>query len=81
MGLARLAVAKKDWAAAERRYGAVVDEYPDSKFVPEAIYYRGVSRYSSTHDGAELAKTGATLKEKFDGNEWQLRSIPWLEDH
>ena len=81
MGLGRVAFMKKDWAAAERHLKRVIDEFPDSKFAPQAVYYRGVSRYSASHDGAELGNTAATLKEKFQGNEWQLRSIPWLQDH
>ena len=81
MGLGRVAFMKKDWAAAERRFNRVIDEFPDSKLAPQAVYYRGVSRYSASHDGAELGNTAAALKEKFQGNEWQLRSLPWLQDH
>ena len=80
MGLARVAFIKKDWADAERRYTAVIDNQPDSYYAPQAVYYRGVSRYSATHDAAELAKTGKVLTEQYPGNEWQLRSIPWLHE-
>lgn len=80
MGLARVSFMKKDWTAAETRYTAVAENYPDSKFAPEAIYYRGVSRYSTSHDSGELANTAKELQEKFSGNEWQLRSIPWLKE-
>ena len=81
MGLGRVAFMKKDWAAAEQHFNRVADEFPDSKFAPQAVYYRGVSRYSGSHDGTELGSTAAALKERFQGNEWQLRSIPWLQDH
>jgi outer membrane protein assembly factor BamD (BamD/ComL family) len=80
LGLARVAFMKKDWAAAETHYAKVIDQHPNSKFIPEAIYYKGVSRYSGSHDGSELAKTAATLNEKFPSTEWQLRSIPWLKE-
>ena len=80
MGLARVAFMKKDWAAAETYLGDVINDHPESKFVPEAIYYKGVSRYSTVHDSAELAKTASTLNDQFAGNEWQLRSIPWLKE-
>ena len=78
MGLARLALSRKDWADAERRYAAVAENFPDSKYAPQAVYYRGVSRYSGSHDHNDLGSTADALKEKFEGNEWQLRSIPWL---
>lgn len=80
MGLGRVAFMKKDWATAEQHFTRVTEDFPHSKFAPQAVYYRGVSRYSASHDGAELGNTAAALNEKFAGNEWQLRSIPWLQD-
>ena len=40
MGLARVALMRKQWDEAERRYAQVVERYPDSKVAPEAIYWR-----------------------------------------
>ena len=80
LGLARVAFMKKDWATAERHYTDILEKHPDSKFAPEAIYYKGVSRYSASHEGSELAATASVLNEKFPGNEWQLRSLPWLKE-
>ena len=78
MGLARVAFTKKEWAEAERRYAAIAESYPNSYYAPQAVYYRGVSRYSASHDSAELAGTAETLEEKYRGTEWHLRSLPWL---
>jgi hypothetical protein len=58
----------------------VLNEFPDSQFAPQAVYYRGVSRYSGSHDHNELGNTAKTLAERFPGDEWQLRSIPWASD-
>ena len=80
LGLARVAFMKKNWAEAERRFAEILERFPNSKFVPEATYYKGVSRYSASHDGGELAATAKTLNDKFRGDEWQLRSIPWLQE-
>jgi hypothetical protein len=80
MGLARVAFSKKEWAEAEKWYADVAEKHPDSFYAPQAIYYRGVSRYSASHDGAELANTAATLIEKHPATEWQIRSIPWLKE-
>ena len=80
LGLARIAFMKKDWGVAETHFAKVLEEHPDSKFIPEATYYKGVCRYSTSHDSAELANTAATLNEKYPGNQWQLRSIPWLKE-
>jgi hypothetical protein len=80
LGLARVAFMNKDWATAEKHFSNVLDQFPSSKFAPEAIYYHGVSRYSASHDGGELARTAATLNEKYVGDQWQLRSLPWLRE-
>jgi hypothetical protein len=80
MGLARVAFMKKDWADTESHLDNVLNAHSNSTFVPEAIYYKGVSRYSSSHDSTELAKTANYLNEEFPGHEWQLRSIPWLKE-
>lgn len=80
LGLARVAFMKKDWASAEEHFNNVLERHAGSKFAPEAVYYKGVSRYSASHDGGELAKTAEELNEKFPGNEWQLRSLPWLSE-
>src|SRR5688572_33157470 len=76
MGLGRVAFMNKDWAAAEKHFNRVSRDFAESRFAPQAVYYRGVSRYSASHEGAELGNTATALKEKFEGNEWQLRSIP-----
>ena len=80
MGLGRVAFMRKEWAEAERHFATIAIDHPESKFAPQAVYYRGVSRYSASHDGAELAKTARMLEEKYPGNEWQLRSVPWLQE-
>jgi hypothetical protein len=80
MGLARLSLAKKDWANAEQRFDAVINDHSQSRYVPQAIYYRGVSRYSTSHDSTDLSNTATELSASHSGNEWQLRSIPWLKE-
>lgn len=80
LGLARVAFMKKDWATAEKHYTNVLEDHSSSKFVPEATYYKGVSRYSASHEHTELTDTAETLNQRFPGNEWQLRSIPWLKE-
>ena len=77
LGLARVAFMRKDWAVAEKHYANVVNEFPESKFAPEAVYYLGVSRYSASHDGEDLANAAKTLAEKYPDSAWRLRSLPW----
>lgn len=77
MGLARVAFMHKQWADAERRYAQVVERYPDSKVAPEAVYWRGVSRYKRTNDHMVLGEVPEQLKEKYADSVWALKASVW----
>lgn len=78
MGLARVEFMRKNFADAERRYADVVAHDPKSTYSPEALYWRGVSRYSGSHDGTALGETAQKLTEKYPDSQWAMRSLPWL---
>lgn len=78
MGLARVALMRKDWPDAERRYAGIVERFPNSKFAPEAVYWNGVCRYKATHDHLTLGEFAKTFTEKYQDSIWALKSEPWL---
>lgn len=77
LGLARVAFMNKNWAEAERRYGEVLDRYPDSKAAPEALYWKGVSHYKATNDHTILGELPAMFKEKYPDSAWALKTLAW----
>lgn len=77
LGLARVAFMHKRWANAERIYADVAEDYADTAVAPEAIYWRGVSHYKVTNDHTVLGEVAAELSQKYPGNEWMLKSLPW----
>ena len=77
MGLARVAFMSKQWAAAEQKYAQIVDRYPDSKVAPEAIYWKGVSRYKQTNDHTVLGEVPEQLKGKYADSLWALKASVW----
>jgi hypothetical protein len=77
MGLGRVAFMHKKWADAERTYAGVAENYADTAVAAEAIYWRGVSRYKATNDHTVLGEVARELGEKYPGNEWTLKSLPW----
>jgi TolA-binding protein len=77
MGLARVAFMRKNWPDAEGRYTAIVDRFPDSKFAPEAVFWKGVCRYKATNDHNALADVADTFREKYQDSIWALKSVPW----
>ncbi len=79
MGLARVALMRKDWPDAERRYAEVIERYPDSKFAPKAVYWQGVSHYKATNDHTALGDVAKTFTEKYQDSIWALKSLPWLD--
>jgi Tetratricopeptide repeat len=79
IGLARVAFMNKHWADAERMYAAVVDQYPDSKVAPEALYWKGVSHYKATNDHTVLGEMPGQFQEKYPDSFWGLKTAAWVE--
>ena len=77
MGLARVAFTHKRWADAERMYARVVEQYPDTKVAPEAVYWRGVSHYKATNDHTVLGELPGQFKEKYPDSAWALKASVW----
>ena len=77
MGLARVAFTHKQWADAEQRYAEVVERYPGSKVAPEAVYWRGVSRYKATNDHTVLGEVASALSERYRDSVWALKASVW----
>ena len=77
LGLARVAFMSKAWADAESRYAAVLEKYPQSKSAPEALYWKGVSRYKATSDHTVLGELPSQFREKYPDSLWALKTIAW----
>lgn len=78
MGLARVAFMSKDWADAERRYAEIVDRYPNTKSAPEALYWKGVSRYKATNDHTVLGEMPGQFQQKYSDSIWALKTAAWV---
>ena len=77
LGLARVAFMHKRWADAEGRYSAIVQNYPDSATAPEALYWRGVSRYKATNDHTALGELAPEFKQKYQKSIWAEKASVW----
>ena len=77
MGLARVALTHKKFADAEKAYAAIIEKHSATGVVPEALYWRGVCHYKATNDHTVLGEVAKELAEKFPGDEWTLKSVPW----
>lgn len=77
MALARLAVLRKDWNDAGKRFAHVVEAYGDTSVAPEALYWRDVAKYSATHDHIPLQNVAKELKQRFPESVWTKKASVW----
>jgi hypothetical protein len=77
LGLGFLAVNKKDWSTARQEFEHVVEKYPDTDAGPEALYWTGVAKYSSSHDATELKNLGRQFRERYTDTAWAKRASIW----
>ena len=77
IGLARVAVMKKQWPDAEKLFQQVLDKYPNTPVAPAAVYWLGVSKYQRTHDHHALGNVVTELKQRYPDSAWNKRAIPW----
>ncbi|MGD8613948.1 MAG: hypothetical protein PVI93_23235 [Desulfobacterales bacterium] len=64
----------KKYTQAEPIFKEVFEQHPLSQFAPEALYYRGVSRYLNSHEVDELKEDWIMLQRFYPQSTWSLRS-------
>jgi hypothetical protein len=64
----------KKYAEAEPLFKVVFEQHPRSQFAPEALYYRGASRYLNSHEVKELKEDWIILQRFYPQSAWSLRS-------
>jgi thioredoxin-related protein len=77
LALAKIAFETSQYAEAAELFDRIVRDHPVSEQVPQAIYFRGVSRKKLTKDDSYLDKTAEELKDSFPDSEWTMRTDPW----
>jgi len=75
--LARMALMRKHWPEAERRYGHIAETYPDTTMAAEAIYWRGVSRYRQSNDHTALGSVATELTARYPDSLWRAKASVW----
>jgi hypothetical protein len=77
LALGYTAVARKKWEVAEREFTTAAEEFPDTEVAPEGMYWAGVSRYSASHDAAELKALRKALESRYPDTSWATRASVW----
>jgi TolA-binding protein len=77
IGLARISFMDKQWVDAEQGYAQVIERYPETAAAPEAVYWRGVSRYKRTNDHTVLGGVAKELGERYPQSVWAQKASVW----
>jgi hypothetical protein len=77
LGIAKVHMSEGRFDGALHYLDALFTEYPESEFIPEAVYFEGVTRYKQSNDPGELKKAYLQLQEKFPASGWFQRAAPY----
>lgn len=67
----------KKWADAEQSYAQIMERYFETAAAPEAVYWKGVSRYKRTNDHTALGEVAAELEENYPESVWAKKASVW----
>ena len=81
LGLGHAAFAAKNWKESERRFGELVERFPETEAAPEALYWKGVARYKGTGDASALSETGRAFQDRYTTSSWAKKASVWVKPH
>ena len=79
LGLAQAAFAAGKFEEAEKRFNEIVEQHPDSDAAPEALYWKGVSRYKATGDASALGATASAFSLRYRDTPWAKKASVWAK--
>jgi hypothetical protein len=77
LGVGKLRFDRGDFDEAIGRMERLLSEYPQSDSAPEAVYYRGVSRYKITEKADPLIETYEVLRTQYPSSPWARKAAPY----
>jgi TolA-binding protein len=78
LGLAHAARHSEDWKEAQRRFGEVLERFPETDAAPEALYWKGVARYKETGDAEALKETTRAFQTRYTDSTWAKKGSVWV---
>jgi hypothetical protein len=65
---------RKNFEHAVDAFQRIADNYPQSEFAPQALYYAAVGRYLGTHDADRLMSDWKHLQQCYPTSAWAYRT-------
>ena len=79
LGIGKARFNRDELEAAIAAFERVLAEYPYAGAAPEAVFFRGVALYKSTHTPQHLKEAYQKLQTEYHCSEWARRAYPyWL---
>ncbi|SDO35878.1 thioredoxin fold domain-containing protein [Desulforhopalus singaporensis] len=77
LGTAKVYFAVGEYDAANVQFKKLMEKYPNSTTLPEAIFYHGINGYKQHNDPAALRRACEHLGEKYPESSWAKRATPY----
>jgi len=77
LGIAKMHFDLRQFESAIQCLEKIVSAYPWSFAAPEAVYYRAVCGYKTTHEAGPLKKAYEDIAKEYPYNEWVKRALPY----
>ena len=77
LGLAQAAFKGGRFDDAEKRFRAIVEQFPSADAAAESMYWAGVSKYKGAGDASALAATAKAFKQRYADTPWAKKASIW----
>jgi hypothetical protein len=77
LGIAKVRLDTKEYDTAVIPLKSLMETFPESNSIPEAIYFSGVAAYKKSNDPSKLKEAYEKLLSKYPDSAWTERAYPY----
>lgn len=77
LGMAKVHFATGEYDAANVHFKRLMDRFPESSAVPEAVFFQGVNLFRQKNDPGQLKNAYEKLQKEFPATSWAKRAVPY----
>ncbi len=77
LGVAKVRLDQEEFDTALVHLNLLLEKFPTSERVPEALYFKGVTLYKQSNDPSYLKQAHVQLSSEYSASTWTRRSHPY----
>lgn len=77
LGIGKVFMTTGEFDAANVHFKRLIEQYPESSAVPEAIYFRGVNLFKQKDDLSQMKLAYEELLNRYPASSWARRAAPY----